>query len=179
MMKWLSEQLEMILVWSDRISIWYVKTFPFTLGHINVSLKKGIYISSSIPTPYANLTPFTSMKALNMFCILLIISSFQYQRTQQERVRHQHWKDRLVSLPLMKMIVSWASVTCFQFHSRQLAFVVSTTKCIYSCPVLSGMRPRPPPEVVWAIGYRYLSRMRFGGHLHLVFSEKNAWSDQV
>ncbi len=26
---------------SDRISIWFVKTFPFTLGHINVSLQNG------------------------------------------------------------------------------------------------------------------------------------------
>ncbi len=30
----------------------------------------------------------------------------------------------------------------------KLAYVVSTTRCIYTCPVLSGMRPRPPPEVV-------------------------------
>ncbi len=38
-------------------------------------------------------------------CILFIISEFQYQRPQQERARHQHWKDRLVSLLLMKMTV--------------------------------------------------------------------------
>ncbi len=30
----------------------------------------------------------------------------------------------------------------------KLAYVVSTTRCIYTCPVSSGMRPRPPPEVV-------------------------------
>ncbi len=45
------------------------------------------------------------MKAVHRRCILLIISSFQDQRPQQERARHQHWKDRLVSLLLMKMIV--------------------------------------------------------------------------
>ncbi len=50
---------------------------------------------------------FTLMKAIDMHCILLIISSFQYQRPQQKRVRHQHWKDRLVSLLLMKIIVCW------------------------------------------------------------------------
>ncbi len=45
----------------------------------------------------------------------------------------------------------------------KLIFVVSTTRCIYTCPVLSGMRPRPPPEVVWAIGFKL----------------QKAWSDQV
>ncbi len=34
-------------------------------------------------------------------------------------------------------------------------YVVSTTRCIYTCPVSSGMRPRPPPEVFWAIGLYY------------------------
>ncbi len=33
----------------------------------------------------------------------------------------------------------------------KLAYVVSRTRCIYTCPVSPGMRPRPPPEVVWAI----------------------------
>ncbi len=143
------------------------------------------------------------MKAIHRRCILFIISKFQYQRPQQERARHQHWKDRLVSLLFMKMTVSWASATYFQFQLRQfarllaeemlsyssavtlvalaqsyltitchiayktlshvyyfnmfggvkLAYVVSTTRCIYTCPVSSGMRPRPPPEVVWAIGF--------------------------
>ncbi len=138
------------------------------------------------------------MKAIDMHCILLIISWFQYQRPQQERARHQHWKDRLGSLLLMKMTVCWASATYFQFalllaeeilscssaamlvalalsyltitcHTTyktlshvyyfnilggvKLAYVVSTTRCIYTCPVSSGMRPRTPPEVVWAIGF--------------------------
>ncbi len=149
------------------------------------------------------------MTAIDMRCILLIISWFQYQRPQQERAQHQNWKDRLVSLLLMKMIVCWASATYFQFHSRQfarllaeeifsyssavtlvalvlsyltityhiayntlshvyyfyilggvkLAYVVSTTRCIYTCPVSSGMRPRPPPEVVWAIGFISVSNV--------------------
>ncbi len=30
----------------------------------------------------------------------------------------------------------------------KLAYVVSTTRYIYTCLVSSGMRPRPPPEVV-------------------------------
>ncbi len=30
----------------------------------------------------------------------------------------------------------------------KLAYVVSITRCIYTCPVLSGMWSRPPPEVV-------------------------------
>ncbi len=69
-------------IFSDRLSIWFFKTFPFTLGH-----KCLCKISSSIPTPYANLTEITSMKAIDMRCIWLIISSFQYQRPWQERVR--------------------------------------------------------------------------------------------
>ncbi len=48
------------------------------------------------------------MKAIDMRSILLIISSFQYQRPQQERVRHQHWKNRSVSLLLKKLIKCWA-----------------------------------------------------------------------
>ncbi len=35
----------------------------------------------------------------------------------------------------------------------KFTYVVSTTRCIYTCPVSSGMRPRPPPEVFWAIGF--------------------------
>ncbi len=35
----------------------------------------------------------------------------------------------------------------------KFTYVVSTTRCIYICPVSSGMRPRPPPEVFWAIGF--------------------------
>ncbi len=146
------------------------------------------------------------MNAIHRRCILFNKSQFQYQRPQQERARHHHWKDRLVSLLLMKMIVCWASATYFQFHSQQfarllaeeilssstamlealalsyltitchiayktlshiyyfnilggvkLAYVVSTTRCIYTCPVSSGMRPRPPPEVVWAIGFKCMS----------------------
>ncbi len=42
-------------------------------------------------------------------------------RDRNRRVRHQHWKDRLVSLLLMKIIVCWASATYFQFNSRQFA----------------------------------------------------------
>ncbi len=34
------------------------------------------------------------------------------------------------------------------FGGVKLAYVVSTTRCIYTCPVSPGMRPRPPPEVV-------------------------------
>ncbi len=41
----------------------------------------------------------------------------------------------------------------------------STTRWIYTCPVSSGMGPRPPPEVVWAID-SYPSRMCFGGHFY-------------
>ncbi len=33
----------------------------------------------------------------------------------------------------------------------KFTYVVSTTRCIYTCPVSSGMWPRPPPEVFWAI----------------------------
>ncbi len=35
----------------------------------------------------------------------------------------------------------------------KFTYVVSTTRCIYTCPVSSGMRPRPPPEVVREIGF--------------------------
>ncbi len=126
------------------------------------------------------------MKAIHRRCILLIISEFQYQRPQQERARHQHWKDRLISLLLMKMALwqfaprlaeemfsyssavtlvalalSYLTITCHIAYKTlshvyyfnilggvKLAYVVSTTRCIYTCPVSSGMRPRPPPEVV-------------------------------
>jgi len=33
--------------------------------------------------------------------------------------------------------------------------VYSITRYIYICPVSSGMRPWPPPEVVWAIRFKY------------------------
>ncbi len=36
----------------------------------------------------------------------------------------------------------------------KFTYVVSTTRCIYTCPAWSGMRPRPPPEVVWAIEFK-------------------------
>ncbi len=39
----------------------------------------------------------------------------------------------------------------------EVSFVVSTTRCIYTCPVLSRMHHRPPPEVVWAIGFQSVS----------------------
>ncbi len=52
--------------------------------------------------------------------ILFIISSFQDQRPQQEKELHQHLKDNLVSLRLMKMMC-WASVTYFQFYLLQFA----------------------------------------------------------
>ncbi len=42
----------------------FLKTFPFTLGH-----KCLCKISSSILTPYANLTEITSVKAIDMRCI--------------------------------------------------------------------------------------------------------------
>ncbi len=42
----------------------------------------------------------------------------------------QHWKDRLVSLLLMKMIVCCASTTCFQFHLYQ--FVCRLAEDIFS-----------------------------------------------
>ncbi len=67
---------------------------------------------------FANVMEFTSMKAIDMHCILFIISSFQYQRPQQERVRHQHWKDRLVSLLLMKMIVCWLTFSLIRSSLR-------------------------------------------------------------
>ncbi len=35
----------------------------------------------------------------------------------------------------------------------KFTYVVSTTRCIYTCPVSSGMWPRPPPEVFWAIRF--------------------------
>ncbi len=35
--------------------------------------------------------------------------------------------------------------------------MVSTTRCIYTCPVSSGMCPRPPPEVVWTIEFILVS----------------------
>ncbi len=39
----------------------------------------------------------------------------------------------------------------YMLEGVQFTHVVSTTRCIYTCPVLPGMRPRPPHEGVWAI----------------------------
>ncbi len=57
-------------VFSDRISIWFVKTFPFTLGHINVSSQNG-YKSSLQFMHY--MMEFTSTKATDMRCILFYL----------------------------------------------------------------------------------------------------------
>ncbi len=51
------------------MSIWFVETFPFTLGHINVSLQNGYKSILQLP-PYAN---FTSMKEIHRCCILFIL----------------------------------------------------------------------------------------------------------
>ncbi len=144
-------------------------------------------------------------------------------------------KDRSVPLLLIRMIVCWASVTYFQFHSRQfvrrlaeeilsyssavmlvalalsyltvtchiayktlshvyfnilggvkLSNVVSTTRCIYTCPVSPGMQPRPHLLKGFEWSDLYPSRKHFGGHLHPVFLgsdsyliRKNTWSDQI
>ncbi len=69
-----------------------LKTFPFTLGHINVSSQNGYKSVLQFLCHMQNLTAFTSMKAIDMRCILFIISWFQFQRPQQERAWHQHWK---------------------------------------------------------------------------------------
>ncbi len=191
-------------IFSDRISIWFVKMFPFTLGHINVSLTKtDVYPFKSCAICTFNRVLINESKTDAAFYSL---SAHFNIRPQQERARHQPVKDRLVSLLWIRMIVCWASVTLF--HSRQFAcrlaeetpsysssvtlvalarsyltvtchiayktlshvyyfnilggvkfaYVVSTTRCIYTCPVLSGMLPRPPSEVVWAIEFISVSK---------------------
>ncbi len=62
---WAYLHLDTSCIISDRISIRFVKTFSFTLGHINVS-------------------EFTSKKAIDMRSILFIISWFQYQTATGE-----------------------------------------------------------------------------------------------
>ncbi len=62
---------------------------------------------------------------------------------------------------LVALALSYLTITCHIAYNTlshfyyfnilggvKLAYVVSTTRCIYTCPVSSGMRPRPPPEVV-------------------------------
>ncbi len=57
----------------------------------------------------------------------------------------------LVQSYLTKMSYSHTVSHVYYFYilgGVKFTYVVSTTRCIYTCPVSSGMRPRPPPEVV-------------------------------
>ncbi len=75
------------------------------------------------------------------------------------------------AVTLVALALSYLTVTCHIAYKTlahiyyfnilggvKLAYVVLTTRCIYTCPVSSGMRPRPPPEVVWAIGFISFSK---------------------
>jgi len=50
-------------------------------------------------------------------------------------------------------------------------YVVSTTRCIYTCPVSSGMWPRLPSDVVWVIG------VSEGIYTFSRSDTENVWSD--
>ncbi len=56
----------------------------------------------------------------------------------------------------------------------KLAYVVSTTRCIYTCLVSSGMRPRPPLKWFEQLDL-YPTQMHFRWHLHLVFSGSDSY----
>ncbi len=61
---------------------------------------------------------------------------------------------------LVALALSYLTITChftfkmpsnvyyFNIFVVKLSYVVLTTRCIYTCPVSSGMWPRPPPELV-------------------------------
>ncbi len=101
-----------------------------------------------------------SIKAIDMHCILFIIRSFQYQRPQQERSRHQHWKDRLVSQLLIR-IVCWASVTYFQFHSQQFACRIAEEIVSYSSAVTLVALALSYLTVTCHIAYKTLSHIYY------------------
>ncbi len=103
---------------------------------------------------------------------------FQFHSRQFARRLAEEILSYSSPVTLVTLALSYLTVTCHIAYKTlshvdyfnilggvKLAYVVATTRCIYTCPVSSGMQPRPPPEVVL-----YPSRMRFGGHLHLVFS---------
>ncbi len=193
----------MRFLWSN---IWFVKTFPFTLGHINVSPQNGFKSDLQFRT----ICKFNGVHVKERNRYALPISCFQIKDCNR-RAWHQHWKDKLVLLLLRKMFVYWASATYFEFYLRQLAeeivysathlrdagalalyltitiltIVISdyiannTLSHVYyyilfnilggvsgfniqmrlHLSSLSGMRPRPPPEAVWAIGFKSVSKV--------------------
>ncbi len=101
------------------------------------------------------------MKAIYMRCILFIISWFQYQRPQQERAQHQHWKDRLVSLLLMKIIVCWASAAYFQFNSQQFVRRLAEEILSYSSAVMLVPLALSYLTITCHIAYKTLSHVYF------------------
>ncbi len=101
-----------------------------------------------------------------------------------------HWKDRLVSLLLMKMIVCWASATYFQFHSRKFACRLAEEILSYSSAVMLVALALSYLTITCHIAYKTLSHLYYfnilgGVKLAYVVStsscmiRKNAWSDQV
>ncbi len=61
---------------------------------------------------------------------------------------------------LVALVLSYLAIMCHISNNMLTKFtsVVSTTRCMYTCPVLSAMHLRPPPEVVWVIWFKLVSK---------------------
>ncbi len=110
-----------------------------------------------------------------MFVLLLLIkmivcwpsaSYFQFHSRQFARRLAEEILSYSSAAMRVALALSYLNITCHITYNTlsnvyyfnivggvKLAYVVSTTRCIYTCPVSSGMRPRSPPEVVWAIRF--------------------------
>ncbi len=111
----------------------------------------------------------------DMFVLLLLMkmivwwpsaSYFQFHSRQFVRLLAEEILSYSSAAMRVALAQSYLNITCHITYNTlshvyyfnilgwvKFAYVVSTTRCIYTCPVSSGMRPRPPPEVVWAIGF--------------------------
>ncbi len=90
-------------------------------------------------------------------------------------------KKLLVRVMRVALVLSYLTVTCHIANKNlshiyyfnilggvKLSYVVSTTRCIYTCPVSSG---HPDHLLQWfERSDLNASQMLFEGHLHLVFS---------
>ncbi len=130
---WASLHLINSCVFSDRKTIWFVKTIPFATGHINLS-------------PQMDINLIFNSRAICKFNGVHVNKSNRYalhfihhkpfsrwKTATGERERHQHWKDKLDLLLLMNMIVCWASTfsfICSNFHFDLLKSYCSSVCCI-------------------------------------------------
>ncbi len=89
------------------------------------------------------------------------MTSFQLHSRQFARLLAEEMLSYSSAVMRVALAQSYLTITChiayktlshvYYFYilgGVKFTYVVSTTRCIYTRPVSSGMRPRPPPEVV-------------------------------